>query len=215
MRLEFAAHGRPSFEKGVWIPGGAGPFPVLLVAPRHYQIPWAEDALARGYLVCLYPGIDHMHSEPDYPGWERAWETFRAAHPGATWTEILAKAWLASRALDHILDPGSRYPVARGQVAIIGHSRYGKQAMVAAAFDERIAAVVARSAGTPTSSGSTSPSGAGLRATRTSRKSGSTPSTGRAGGRRFRERRASRSPSARAYAETSTSIPPRGRPCPP
>lgn len=151
MRLEFAAPGRPSFEMGVWIPGGAGPFPVLLVAPRHYQIPWAEDALARGYLVCLYPGIDHMHSEPDYAGWERAWEAFRAAHPGATWTEILAKAWLASRALDHILDPGSRYPVARGQVAIIGHSRYGKQAMVAAAFDERIAAVVARSAGTPAS----------------------------------------------------------------
>ena len=36
-----------------------------------------------------------------------------------------------------------------GRIAITGHSRNGKQSIVAAAFDERITAVVGSSPGTP------------------------------------------------------------------
>lgn len=135
----------------VWVPPGPGPFPLLLVAPRFYQIPWAEMALARGYIVCLFPGVDSHHSEADYPGYESVWTQVRARFPTATWTEISTKAWIASRMLDCLLDPRYGYPVAPGQVAIIGHSRYGKQALVAAAFDPRFTSVVARSPGTPAS----------------------------------------------------------------
>jgi dienelactone hydrolase len=151
VRLTFDTRNRASFEMAVWIPRGRGPFPVLLTAPRYYQIPWAEMALERGYLVCLYPGVDSHHREAKYPGYDSVWREFRAEYPEATWTEISTKAWLASRSLDHLLDPPSGYPVARGQVGIIGWSRYGKQAMVAAAFDERITSVVARSPGSPAS----------------------------------------------------------------
>ena len=91
-------------ELCVWIPDGDGPFPILLVAPRFYQIGWAREAVRRGYLVCLYPGVDSHHQEKDYPGWERTWEVFRAEYPEATWTEISTKAWLASRCLDCLLE---------------------------------------------------------------------------------------------------------------
>ncbi|MBC8870280.1 MAG: alpha/beta hydrolase [Planctomycetes bacterium] len=151
VRLVFDTKNRASFETWVWTPRGDGPFPVLLTAPRYYQIPWAEMALLRGYIVCLYPGVDSHHRETDYPGYDSVWQEFRAEYRGATWTEISTKAWLASRTLDYVLDPKYGYPVASGQVGIIGWSRYGKQSMIAAAFDERITSVVARSPGSPAS----------------------------------------------------------------
>lgn len=152
LELTFGTPREPvTLPAAVWVPHGAGPFPLLLVAPRYYQIPWAELALSRGYIVGLFPGVDSHHQEADYPGYESAWTRVRAQYPDATWTEISTKAWLASRLLDALLDPRLGCPVATGQVGIIGHSRYGKQALVAAAFDERIASVVARSAGTPAS----------------------------------------------------------------
>ncbi len=138
-----------AFELWIWLPAGPGPFPLLLIAPRDYQIPWAEMALNRGYAVCLYPGVDSHHREPDYPDYHSVWEVFRAEYPDATWSEIITKAWLASRSLDYLLDPERDYPLQADQIGIIGFSRYGKQAMIAAALDSRITSVVARSPGSP------------------------------------------------------------------
>ena len=101
---------RKSFEMAVWTPPGPGPFPLLLTAPRYYQLFWAEDALARGYAVCLYPGVDSHHSEANYPGYESVWQTFRNEYPQATWTEISTKGWLASRCLDYLLGDRERGP---------------------------------------------------------------------------------------------------------
>lgn len=151
VRLTFETPHKASFEMWVWIPRGAGPFPLLLTQPRFYQIYWGEDALARGYMVCLYPGLDVHHHEEGYPGYEEVWQVFQREYPEATWQSSLAiQAWLASRALDYLLDPQYGYDVAPGQVGIIGFSRYGKQALYAAAFDPRFTSVVARSSGTPT-----------------------------------------------------------------
>ena len=152
VRLTFNTKNKVSFEMWVWVPKGEGPFPVLVTAPRFYQIGWAEMALQRGYLVGLYPGVDYMHHEKAYPDYENVWKRFRPEYPAATWTEISTKAWLASRALDYLLDPRHGYRVAKDQVAIIGWSRYGKQSLIAASFDERITCVVARSSGSPASS---------------------------------------------------------------
>jgi dienelactone hydrolase len=149
VKVTFSTENKVSFEMWLWIPPGKGPFPILLTAPRFYQREWARVALDRGYLVCLYPGLDTYHQEDDYPGYEKVWETFREEYPDATWTDISTKAWLASRALDYLLDPAYGYPVAEAQVGITGFSRYGKQSLIAAAFDERITSVVARSPGSP------------------------------------------------------------------
>jgi len=152
VQLTFDTPKKASFEVRVWVPKGEGPFPILLTQPRYYQLRWAELALERGYIVCLYPGVDSHHREKDFPRYESVWQDFRREYPKATWSEISTKAWLASRALDYLLAPSSGYRFAPGKVGIIGFSRYGKQSLVAAAFDERITSVVARSPGSPGSS---------------------------------------------------------------
>ncbi|MBN2295784.1 MAG: alpha/beta fold hydrolase [Pirellulales bacterium] len=149
VRLTFDTPNRVSFDIWVWVPKGDGPCPLMLTAPRFYQIGWAETALRRGYIVCLYPGVDSHHVEPAYPDYEKVWKTFHKEYPRATWTEISTKSWIAARALDYLVDPKVGYPVAEGQVGIIGFSRYGKQSMIAAAIDMRFTSVVARSPGSP------------------------------------------------------------------
>jgi BAAT / Acyl-CoA thioester hydrolase C terminal len=57
----------------------------------------------------------------------------------------MRRAWGASRVVDYLL---TRKEVNRDQIAITGHSRNGKQSLWAAAFDERISAVVSSSCGT-------------------------------------------------------------------
>ena len=151
IRITLATPNQASFDMEIWVPKGAGPFPLLLTAPRFYQRYWAEDALERGYVVCLFPGVDSHHREENYPGFESVWQKFRAEYPGSTWTEISAKGWLASRCIDYLLSEDSVAKVDASKIAIIGFSRYGKQAMVAAAFDPRISCVVARSPGSPAS----------------------------------------------------------------
>ncbi|MFP6692240.1 MAG: alpha/beta hydrolase [Pirellulales bacterium] len=147
--LTFDTPSKASFEIRVWIPKGEGPHPILLTQPRYYQLRWAEMALERGYIACLYPGVDSHHREKEFPRYESVWQDFRREYPEATWSEISTKAWLASRTLDYLLAPASGYRLAAGKVGIIGFSRYGKQSLIAAAFDERITSVVARSPGSP------------------------------------------------------------------
>ncbi len=151
IRVTLATPNRVAFEMALWLPDGNGPFPLLLTAPRFYQCYWGEDALKRGYAVCLFPGVDSHHREADYPGYDSVWQTLRKEYPRATWTEISTKGWLASRCIDYLLGDQSVAEIDADKIAIIGFSRYGKQAMIAGAFDERITCVVARSPGSPAS----------------------------------------------------------------
>ena len=159
VKLTFDTPNKASLEIRVWVPKGEGPFPLLLTQPRFYQVYWAEDALRRGYIACLYPGLDVHHKEPDYPGYENVWKTFQGEYPEATWESSLSiQAWLAGRALDYLLDQKYGHHISaddlgRKNVGIIGFSRYGKQSLYAAAFDERFTSVIARSSGSPTAVG--------------------------------------------------------------
>ena len=120
--------------------------------PRYYQIPWAELALQRGYMVCLCPGLCYTHREEAFAGYQSVYRTFQQEYPDARWSSIATKAWPTGRALDYLCNPKYNQRVIVGQVGIIGFSRYGKQPMIVAAIDERITSVVARSPGTPASS---------------------------------------------------------------
>ena len=151
IRVTLDTPNRVDVEMALWLPDGKDRFPLLLTAPRFYQRYWAEDALKRGYAVCLFPGVDSHHREADYPGYDSVWQTVRKEYAKATWTEISTKGWLASRCIDYLLGDQSVAEIDADKIAIIGFSRYGKQAMIAGAFDERISCVVARSPGSPAS----------------------------------------------------------------
>ena len=151
--LTFDTPNKKSFEIAVWEPKEVGdaPRPLFLTQPKNYQIQWAKEAVKRGYIACLYPGLDTHHEEEDYPDYQDVWKTFKAEYPDADWASSLGiQAWLTSRTLDYLLDEKFDYHIDTAAIGIAGHSRYGKQSIYAAAFDERIKAVIARSSGSPT-----------------------------------------------------------------
>jgi hypothetical protein len=105
--------------------------------------PW-ETVMQAGYAVALfYPG-DAIADDAAMAGAALA----RLTPPDAAAEErtgaIAAWAWLFSRALD-VLGAVPRIDAAR--TAIWGHSRHGKSALLAAAFDARVEAVIAHQSG--------------------------------------------------------------------
>ena len=114
--------------------GGGKGHPVFVTQRNHRR--WALKGVARGYAACIYPGADVDDQSL----------AFRAVYNDATWGTILSRSWLASRALDYLATvPG----VDPARASIAGHSRNGKQSMLAAAFDDRWSAVVSSSSGSP------------------------------------------------------------------
>lgn len=65
--------------------------PVFLTQANHRR--WGIKGVARGYVAVIYPGADVS----DQSG------AFRTVFPSATWGTILARSYLASRALDFVL----------------------------------------------------------------------------------------------------------------
>ncbi len=132
LRLEWAGPRAFAFDLELWIPDGRGPFPVFMTQSNHRR--WAILALSRGYIACVYPGADSN----DQSG------QLAEVYPGCDWSKLTRRAWLAGRALDYVLT----LPVADpDRVAITGHSRNGKQSLIAAAMDERFSAVISSSSG--------------------------------------------------------------------
>ncbi len=94
----------------------------------------AEEILGRGYATAAFQvGEIDPDRKDGYAEGVRA--LFDGGAPAAdAWAALSAWAWGASRILDHLeTDPD----IARGKVAVIGHSRGGKTALWAAAQDER------------------------------------------------------------------------------
>jgi hypothetical protein len=100
---------------------------------------WAiEQSIDRGYAVAT---LYHGDLEPDHPN---APDGVRAAYSNYDWGAIAAWAWGVSRAIDYLVtDP----QIDSARIAVVGHSRNGKAALVAAAFDERIALAIPLQAG--------------------------------------------------------------------
>ncbi len=103
-----------------------------------------EKVVDRGYAVATFYCGDVA---PDHPGFADG--VFPAFAGGAKrgpddWGAVAAWAWGLMRAMDYLeRDPD----VDRTRVAVVGHSRLGKAALLAGAFDERFAMVIGHQAG--------------------------------------------------------------------
>src|SRR5688500_10116069 len=113
--------GRMTFE--LIIPDGPGPFPVYMTQWNHRG--WAQLAVRRGYIGCVYAASD-IKDDTDI---------YQTLYPDFDWSGLMRRAWGASRVVDYLL---TRKEVNVDQIAITGHSRNGKQSLWAAAFDDRI-----------------------------------------------------------------------------
>jgi hypothetical protein len=103
------------------------------------RIAAANAALARGYAYVTFNhndcGEDTTLREAD-GSWSFRTTRFFPAYPGCDWGLLRAWAWGVSRIVDHLVtDP----LIDARKLIVTGASRTGKSAMVAAAFDERIA----------------------------------------------------------------------------
>ena len=132
VKLAFGPNHAATLRLLVLIPDGPGPFPVFLTPEETRD--WAHVAVRRGYLACVFATADGRDDT----------DTFVAAYPDYDWGRLTRRAWAASRAIDYLATVAE---ADTQRVALSGHSRYGKQSMIAAAMDERIKAVVSSSSG--------------------------------------------------------------------
>lgn len=115
-----------------------GPFPVILTGDA-FPLAIGEEVSERGYIVARF---DRAAFAPDDDS--RAGGIY-AIYPDTDCGTLGGWAWGYSRALDYL---GSRPDVAADKIAVVGHSRGGKAALVAGAFDQRIALTVGAQSGT-------------------------------------------------------------------
>ena len=134
--LEFGPGHRAKLNLQVMIPDGKGPFPVFLTNHARERSPWVHTAVSRGYIACHYQATDPAYGLPDDS------ETFIEAYPDYDFSCLARWGWAAARAVDYLQ---TRPEVTKHQIGVAGHSRNGKQALVAAAFDERIGAAIGSS----------------------------------------------------------------------
>ncbi len=135
VRLEFGLEHRGALNVHLFIPEGKPPFPVFLTnQPRSSG--WIHPAIRRGYLACTYDATDPRFGVTDDS------DRFIDVYPDYDFACIARWAWAAMRAVDYLC---TLPEVDSSKIGITGHSRNSKQALLAAAFDERIAAVVGSS----------------------------------------------------------------------
>jgi len=133
IELRFGPEQKAKISFELMTPPGKGPFPVYMT--QWYHRGWAQVALRRGYIACVYAGADANDDTKNYD----------EIYPDYDFTTLMKRAWGAHRVVDYLY---TLHQVNKAQIAIAGHSRNGKQALFAGVFDDRITAVITSSAGT-------------------------------------------------------------------
>jgi dienelactone hydrolase len=133
IELTFGPDDKAKMTFELMIPPSDKPLPVFMTQWSHRA--WAQVAVRRGYIGCVYAGSDSKDDTRNYS------EVF----PVYDFATLMKRAWGASRVIDYLYTIPE---VDTARIAITGHSRNGKQSLMAAAFDTRIKAVVSSSGGT-------------------------------------------------------------------
>jgi dienelactone hydrolase len=138
VRLEFGPDHRATLRLQLIVPDGKGPFPVFLTDHSRKR-PWLYTAVRRGYIGCYYAAADPMYEDTDDS------DAYIDIYPEYDFSCLARWGWSASRAVDYLV---TLPEVEKDKIGLTGHSRGGKQALVAAAFDDRIGAVIPSSGNT-------------------------------------------------------------------
>lgn len=94
--------------------------------------------MKRGFMLVEYAREDLDPDKPNVVG------PAQQAYPDYDWATLAVWAWGGMRVVDYL---ESRKDVDLSRIGILGHSRGGKMALLAGAFDERFALVVANGSG--------------------------------------------------------------------
>jgi len=138
--LRFGPGHKAKLHVTLLIPPGEGPFPVFICPWKKGRYDWVQAAVRRGYIGCRFTATDPKYGYPDdSEAYEYIW------WPEYDFSTIMRWGWAASRTIDFLYTLDD---VNREQIALTGLSRNGKMALWAAAYDERIKAVVPISGGT-------------------------------------------------------------------
>lgn len=105
-----------------------------------------ERTISRGYALAHFCYADVDEDRIDHEGGIRSWEDRLAARSQQTTNRgsVAAWAWGIHRAVDYLVTDGR---INGKRIAIMGHSRNGKAALLAGATDERIALVIPHQSG--------------------------------------------------------------------
>jgi dienelactone hydrolase len=127
---DFSTYRAAELHVELLVPPGPGPFPAV-VGIGYRRNGRLEDRLApyaarRGYVVCLLDIVDAFAARNAFPGYDE--------------NELVWWAYAASRCVDYLRDLAEVDP---GHIAVAGHSRGGKMAVIAMALDERFSAGIA------------------------------------------------------------------------
>ncbi|HQS06017.1 MAG TPA: acetylxylan esterase, partial [Daejeonella sp.] len=133
VELSFGPQEQAKLTIELMIPQGNGPFPVFMAQWNHRG--WAQIAVRRGYMACVYAASDAKDDTEKYAEiWSGKYD----------FTRLMRRAFGTFRAVDYL----HTLPIVdKERIALTGHSRNGKLALMAAAFDERIKAVIPSSGG--------------------------------------------------------------------
>lgn len=129
-RRDRANHAVAILNVELFIPRGTGPYPAIVeIGPSNVE----QDVMRveRGYLVARFSRLDADYIAAVYTDYEC--------------NQLEWWAYAAGRCVDLL---GSRDDVDKSKIAVAGHSRGGKTAMLAALMDPRVAALVNSHPGT-------------------------------------------------------------------
>ncbi|MDH7570144.1 MAG: hypothetical protein QHJ73_11230 [Armatimonadota bacterium] len=126
--------------------GRRGPFPAIItgdvcwgrVDERKDAAGTLAEVVGRGYLLAEFD-----RTELDGDNADRS-DGVHPLYPGYDWATLAAWAWGYHRVVDYLL---TRADVDARHIAVTGHSRGGKTALLAGALDERIALTVPNDSG--------------------------------------------------------------------
>lgn len=138
--LKFGPEHKAKLHVNLLIPPGEGPFPVFICPWKKDRYDWVQAAVRRGYIGCRFTATDPKYGfTDDSETYEEIW------WPEYDFSTLMRWGWAASRAIDYLYTLDY---IEKEQIGLTGLSRNGKMALWAAAYDERIKAVIPISGGT-------------------------------------------------------------------